>query len=203
MKHGVALTPAPKRGHYDRALSRYERQAVQRERVTTAVAAIAAAGGELSVGSVVERAGIGRNTFYEYFDDIEHALATLRARTLQELDARIQLALRAARTPLERVRALARAWADSALVNPELTSLVLRARLPERDAPLSPLGWHLVYVLEQETESRSALPGLADRYRLLAVAAAFDAVTFSCLAAPSQKTNLALVLAELALRLLR
>jgi AcrR family transcriptional regulator len=203
MKSVAVLTPAPKRGRYDRALSRNERQAVQRERVTAAVTSIAAAGGELSVASVVERAGIGRNTFYEYFDDIEHALATLRARVLHELDARIQRAFIAARTPLERVRALARAWTENAAGNPELTVLALRARLPERDTPLSPLGGHLVNVLERELESRSALPGLADRLRLLAVAAAFEAVTFSHLARPLEKTHLDQVLAELALRLLR
>jgi len=203
MKSAAALAPAPKRGHYDRALSRNERQAVQRERVTAAITSIGAAGGELSVASVVERAGIGRNTFYEYFDDIEHAQATLCARALHDLGARIELAFRSARTPLERVRALARAWTDSALAHPELTLLVLRARPPERDAPLSPLGAHVARVLEQETESRGTLPGLADRLRLLAVAATFEAVTLSSLATSSEKVPLELVLAELALRLLR
>lgn len=203
MKSSVALSPAPKRGLYDRALSRNERQAVQRERVTGAVASIAAVGGELSVASVVERAGIGRNTFYEYFDDIEHALATLRARALHELAAGIELVFQNARTPLERVRALARAWTDNALGNPELTMLALRARFPERDAPVSPLAGYVVNVLEREIESRSALPGLGDRLRLLAVAAAFDVVTFNYLARPTENAHLELVLADLAWRLLR
>ena len=203
MKSAVALTPAPKRGHYDRALSRNERQAIQRERVTAAVTSIAASGGELSVATVVERAGIGRNTFYEYFDDIEHALTTLRARAIHGLDTRIQLVFRTARTPFERVRALSRAWSDNALADPELARLALRARLPERDKALSPLGQHVVDVLEKEVESRSALPGLADRMRLLAVAAVFEAVTVSQLVSPTENPSLDRVLAELALRLLR
>lgn len=203
MKSAVALTPAPKRGHYDRALSRNERQAIQRERVTAAVRSIAAGDEELSVATVVERAGIGRNTFYEYFDDIEHALTTLRTQAIHGLETRIQLAFRAARTPLERVRALARAWSETALSDPELARLALRARLPQRDAALSSLGEHVVSVLEKEVESRSALPGLADRARLLAVAAVFEAVTVSELVSPVANPPLERTLAELALRLLR
>src|SRR6188768_4079764 len=109
------LVPAPKRGRYDRALSRSERQAAQRERVIAAVATLSARDPELSVASVVELAGIGRNTFYEYFDDLEHALAATRSRALREFAARVTSALQVARTPLERVRALARAWTENLL----------------------------------------------------------------------------------------
>ena len=90
MKSGTGeLVPAPKRGQYDRAMSRHERQAAQQERVIAAVAAVVATGRELSVASVVEHAGIGRNTFYEYFDDVEHALNTIHARARRELAARV------------------------------------------------------------------------------------------------------------------
>src|SRR5438105_1117384 len=106
------LEPAPKRGQYDRALSRRERQDAQRERVIAALSALTAENRELSLANIVETAGIGRNTFYEYFDDVEHALATVKARALRELGARIEATMRVARTPLERIRALARAWAE-------------------------------------------------------------------------------------------
>ena len=98
----VELVPAPKRGRYDRGLSRRERQAAQRERVIAAIAALSAAERELSVASVVEIAGIGRNTFYEYFDDLEHALLTIKGRALREFAPRVEAALQVARTPLER-----------------------------------------------------------------------------------------------------
>src|SRR5438128_305637 len=126
MKAAAELVPAPKRGHYDRALSRHARQVAQQERVIAAVATLAAGGKELTVASVVERAGIGRNTFYEYFDDVEHALAAIKARARRELVARVESALRSARTPLERVRALAKAWSESVSANPQLAQLALR-----------------------------------------------------------------------------
>ncbi len=106
MKGAGELLPAPKRGLYDRGMSRHERQTAQQERVIAAIAALAGAGRELSVANVVEQAGIGRNTFYEYFDDLEHGLAAIDARVRGALNARIESALRLARTPLERMRAL-------------------------------------------------------------------------------------------------
>src|ERR1041384_8408073 len=109
---GLELVPAPKRGHYDRALSRRERQAAQRERVITAIMTLSAADRELSVASVVEAEGIGRNTFYEYFDDLEHALLVIKNSALSDFAARVAEALERARTPLERVRALARVWTE-------------------------------------------------------------------------------------------
>ena len=204
MKAAAELIPAPKRGQYDRALSRNERQAAQQERVIAAIAALAAAGRELSVASVVEHAGIGRNTFYEYFDDVEHALTLINGRAQRELVARVEAALRLARTPLERVRALARAWAESVSANPALARLALRAQSAGRDAAeLSWLGRYAVTVLENEVESRSALPGLVDPVRVTAVGAVFDAVSRAHLGAQSAPIDLQRVLAELALRLLR
>src|SRR5450432_4064060 len=99
MKPALELIPAPKRGLYDRGMSRNERQATQQERVIAAIAALLAARRELSVASVVEHAGIGRNTFYEYFDDIAHALRAIDSRVRGELNTRVESALRLARTP--------------------------------------------------------------------------------------------------------
>src|SRR4051794_31166274 len=98
--------PAPKRGRYDRGLTRSERQAAQRERVVAAIAALSATDRELSVANVVELAGIGRNTFYEYFDDLEQALLAIEGRALRDFAPRVESALLNARTPLERMRAL-------------------------------------------------------------------------------------------------
>jgi AcrR family transcriptional regulator len=204
MKAVVELIAAPKRGQYDRALSRNERQAAQQERVIAAVVAVAAAGRELSVASVVEHAGIGRNTFYEYFDDVEHALMSINGRARRELIARAEPALRLARTPLERVRALARAWAESVSANPALTRLALRAQSAEKDpAELSVLGRYVVSVLEGDVESRSTLPGLVDALRVTAVAAVFDAVSRAHLEKQSSPGDLQRILADFALRLLR
>ena len=171
------LVPAPKRGRYDRALSRRERQAAQRERVIAATTAISATDRELSVASVVELAGIGRNTFYEYFDDLEHVLLAIKGRAQRDFAARVEVALLAARTPLERIRALARVWSEILLENPAQMRLALRAQPELVDATqLSALGQHLAGVLSAELEARSALPGLAEPMRVAVVAALFDAV---------------------------
>ncbi|MEO7038102.1 MAG: hypothetical protein ABI548_29305 [Polyangiaceae bacterium] len=199
------LEPAPKRGQYDRALSRRERQDAQRERVILALSALIEANRELSIANVVEAAGIGRNTFYEYFDDVEHALAAIKTRALQQLIARIESSMQAARTPLERIRALARAWAENALANPRIVSLALRAPVESVDATqLSVLAQHVAVALTAEREARSALPGLADRLRVNVVAAVFDAVSWAHFRAqPMSVEELQAALSDLALRLLR
>ena len=199
------LEPAPKRGQYDRALSRRERQAAQRERVIGAIAALSAAGRELNVANVVELAGIGRNTFYEYFDDIEHALVAIKSRAVRELATLFEAALQSARTPLERVRALARAWVENLARDPVLMRLALQAQ-PELLEPtqLSALARHLATVLEAELEARAALPGLAEPRRVFVVAAAFDSVSRaqgSLGTLPDEE--LQRLLADLSLRLLR
>ena len=70
-------------------------------------------------------------------------------------------------------------------------------------AELSVLGRYVATVLENETEARSALPGLVDRLRTTAVAAVFDVVTRAQLAEPPAVSELARTLADFALRLLR
>ncbi len=196
------LAPAPKRGRYDRSLSRHARQAEQRERLLAATAAVAASGRELNVANVVARAGVGRNTFYEYFDDFTHALHALSARSRHELSLLIVGELEAARTPLERVRALARAWVRNARADVERAALMLRQQLPSDFAATSPLGEQLKQALEAEREARSMLPGLADARKVAATVAVFEALTRSELARPATQ-DLAAALADLAVRLLR
>jgi len=199
------LVPAPKRGQYDRALSRQERQAAQRERVIAAIAAISATDRELSVAHVVELAGIGRNTFYEYFDDLEHALAAINTRVLRDFKLRVDTALQLARTPLERVRALARAWTENLLENPTQVKLALRAQAEPLEATqLSLLGQHVAGLLSAELDGRSALPGLAEPLRVAVVAAVFDAVSRAHLSVRAMTAEeLQRVLADWSLRLLR
>jgi len=201
----VELVPAPKRGQYDRALSRRERQAAQRERVIAAVLAIGATDRELSVASVVEVAGIGRNTFYEYFDDLEHALLAIKSRALRDFAAQVEAGLSIARTPLERVRTLARVWAENLLENAAQARFALRAQAESVEATqLSVLGQHVAAVLSAQLEARTALPGLAEPLRVAAVAALFDAVGRAHLNVRAMaKEELQAVLADWSLRVLR
>ncbi|HEY0465670.1 MAG TPA: hypothetical protein VGC79_15760 [Polyangiaceae bacterium] len=201
----LEVVPAPKRGQYDRALSRRERQAAQRERVVAAIAAISATDRELSVANVVELAGIGRNTFYEYFDDLEHALVEVKSRALREFAPRVAAAMQAARTPLERIRALARVWAENLLANPAQAKLALRAQAEQIEpTQLSVLGQHIAGVLSAELDARSALPGLGEPLRVAAVAALFDAASRAHLnVRPMSSEELQRVLADWSLRVLR
>jgi AcrR family transcriptional regulator len=200
----LEVEPAPKRGHYDRALSRRQRQTAQRERVLTALTALSETEREPSIANIVELAGIGRNTFYEYFDDVEHALSVLKARAVRDLLMRLDSSVQTARTPLERIRALARAWAENLFIDPPLVRLALRAH-PEiaNAAQLSALGLHLVDVLSAQHEARTALPGLAAPLRVSAVAAVFDALSRAHFQRPMSVEELQSVLADLSLRLLR
>jgi AcrR family transcriptional regulator len=200
-----ALVPAPKRGRYDRALSRPERQAAQRERVIAAVAALSVTEQELSVAGVVELAGIGRNTFYEFFDDLEHASTAVKKRALSDFAARVADATQTARTPLERMRGLTRAWIENLLENPNYVKLALRAQEERNESmQLSLLAQHFSSVLNAELEARSALPGLAEPLRVAVVAALFDAVSRAHLNVKAMTSQeLQRVLVDWSLRLLR
>jgi AcrR family transcriptional regulator len=196
---------APKRGQYDRALSRRDRQDAQRDRIFSALGALSADQLELSIANVVEIAGIGRNTFYEYFDGIEQALNAITSRALSELVTRTESNLKVARTPLERIRALARAWTESLLVNPQLVALVLRPGSKKVSAAQhSALAEYIADLLSRDLTARSALPGLGDPLRVSAVAAIFDTLSRECaLGDKATGDKLQALLSELSLRLLR
>src|SRR4051812_23746575 len=108
MARSVQL-PAPGRGAYDRSLSRPERDAEHRERLLLATAEVLAHGPP-TIARIVERAGVGRSTFYEFFDSPQHVLEHLEQRALRGLETTLNEAFTLARTPLERVRALMRNW---------------------------------------------------------------------------------------------
>jgi AcrR family transcriptional regulator len=65
---------------------------------------------EPTIASVVKLAGVSRNTFYEYFDDLPHARTAAEQRAEQRLRARLRTAEEQTRTPVERWRALSHAW---------------------------------------------------------------------------------------------
>lgn len=125
MKGRDVLLPAPGRGQYDRRLPRERRLSEQRERLLAATALVAAAEALPSVAGIVRRAGVGRNTFYEYFDDVEHALDAARASVCRRVEQALREAEGTARTPVERWRVLARAWLGFADDDPGSLLLVL------------------------------------------------------------------------------
>jgi AcrR family transcriptional regulator len=173
----VVQLPAPGRGAYDRTLSRAERDAQHRERLLLAAAAVLR-DGPATVARVVERAGVGRSTFYEFFDSPEHLIQHLEQRALRSLEAALAAAFSEARTPLERVRAITRAW----LVELETRSAEARVVLTRSNAGdlLSPAAQLLHRVLERcvQASRQDGMVGFnsADDVSLLAAAAAIEAV---------------------------
>jgi len=202
MTHPVQL-PAPGRGAYDRKLSRSERDAQHRERLLLAAAEVLAHG-PATVARIVERAGVGRSTFYEFFDSPEHLLEHLEQRTLRTLEAELERAFADARTPLERVRAIARSWWAEVEARPVEARVALTRRLSSE--LLSPAGKLLYQVLERCAQA-ARQDGVgwfaaADEVSLLAAAAAVEAISRRHLAGrPLQDAQR--TLAELIAKLLR
>lgn len=104
------IVQAPGRGRYDRRQPREERLSEQRARLLSATALACFREKAPTIASVVRRAGVSRNTFYEYFDDLEHAAIAAGQRALSQLVKALRAAEAISRTPVERWRALARAW---------------------------------------------------------------------------------------------
>jgi AcrR family transcriptional regulator len=195
--------PAPGRGAYDRSLSRAERDAQHRERLLRATAEILLES-ELTMARVIERAGVGRSTFYEFFDSPEHAVTHLQQRALRSLQQALEAAFSAAHTPLERLRAIARAWLRE-LDARQLDARVMLAHRVHRDA-LSPAGATLLAVL-QRVAPATPQPGAAslngaDDASLLATAAAVEAVSRRHLADQPMRDGVR-TLTELMVKLLR
>jgi AcrR family transcriptional regulator len=170
--------PAPRRGAYDRSLSRSERDAAHRERLLLAAAEVLTEG-PATVARIVERARVGRSTFYEFFDSPEHALDYLEQRALRSLENALENAISEARTPLERVRAIARSWLAELDARPVEARVALTRRIS--DQLLSPAGSLLHRALERcvQAARRDGVAWMtaANDVSLLAAAAAVEALS--------------------------
>ena len=116
----------PARGRWDRRESARSRDAgCRRDLVAATALSLFELGRAVTVSDVVQRAGVGRNTFYVHFDDLAAAFEAAEAEAL----AKISNALApspTARTPLERLRRMASEWLSIAATEPHLVSLAIR-----------------------------------------------------------------------------
>jgi AcrR family transcriptional regulator len=113
------------RGHWDRMLSCDDRRVAQRLRILAATArANAEHGRALTLSDIVLEAGVGRNTFYEHFEDVDAAIRAAVAESIEGTARAIEQAVADARTPIERLRSMARAWVASALERPGLVDAI-------------------------------------------------------------------------------
>lgn len=209
-----SFQPAPGRGQYDRRQPRELRIQEQRARLlgATALAIVGAPEpNDVTIANVVKLAGVSRNTFYEYFDDLAHARAAAEQRAEQRLVALLRGAEERTRTPIERWRALSHAWMAWVASAPAEASLCLdRAR-----SGLTVAGGALEAACSRslETLRSSGIRGQdPDGSRVMAVAAAGEAMarrlvaewsTLSPARLDSERERIERALADVAVRLLR
>ncbi len=175
------LLPAPGRGQYDRAITRERRQAEQRERLLIAAAAAFARGRE-SVSATIELAGVGRNTFYEYFDDYAHALEAVRGHVLAAVTAAWRAEVSARRSARERLRGVCIVWWRALLVERDAALVLLCAEPRRPEHPLSRAGLELAASLDA---ALAEVPPRASRVdEILIVAAGGEALALSALQMP-------------------
>jgi AcrR family transcriptional regulator len=173
-----AFLPAPGRGQYDRRQTREQRLSEQRDRLVAATARAFALYAAPSVAQVIEIGGVGRGTFYEYFDDVEHArVAAVRA-VERWMEQELVAAEARSRTPVERFRALAAAWLELAEREPAGALVALRIDAVGR-AVSSPLGAVLERALARSLDALTRtgmMRGERDALRTLAFVASAEAL---------------------------
>lgn len=131
------------------------------------------------MSSIVARAGVGRSTFYEFFDSPEHLFEHLEQRALRSLEGALERGFAEARTPLERVRSAVRAWVTEIELHPHEARMLL-ARRGHSDA-LSVAGKVFFRLLARIAEA-AQLDGVAwfkasDEVALVAATGALEAVS--------------------------
>lgn len=179
----VPTMPAPRRGQYDRRQPREVRLQEQRTRLLVATAQAVAQESEPTIATVVKIAGVSRNTFYEYFDDLGHARAAAAQRAEQHLLELLRAAEGATRTPVERWRALSRAWWQWVDAMPFEAALCLdRGR---RALSVAGRALEAAFARSRSTLIASGIRAEAeDGLRPMALAAAGEALACAALAAP-------------------
>ncbi len=160
--------------------------------------------GAPTVARIVEHAGVGRSTFYEFFDSPEHLLEQLEQRVLRGVEAALAEALTEARTPLERVRALARHFIGELEAHPLEARFALAHRLgrPVLSPAAAPLHRALQHVAEGARAEGVGWFRGADETSLLAAAAAIEGLARHHLG-PAPIPDAAKVMADLIIKLLR
>jgi AcrR family transcriptional regulator len=173
----MKLTPAPPRGQYDRHRTARERDRDRLERLLIATALeLGARGPERStIAGVVRRARMGRNSFYRHFPALAPAHAAVRQQARYLVERSLERAQREARTPLEQLRALGRAWLGAIASHPAHARVLLDHAAPSPNRVAAVLAAHLGPVLAA-AQQVGAVSTAADSLRLEAIAGAWEAI---------------------------
>ena len=196
---------APPRGRYDRRSTPEQRVCAQRERLLRA-AALAFVEGQPNVSRAAALARAGRSSFYEFFDDFEHALDVVRASTLKTVGRALNDALQAERAPIAALRALAAALASAVQSCAEGALVALASTGTETSALGSCFGRVLARWLAAP-DSAALLTRGSDSTRLLLATGAAEAfarrVALAELAGAPAPSDAGRELADALLRLFR
>lgn len=202
VKDPTRVIQAPSRGGYDRARTRAERHSEQRDRLLQAAAEMHD-GRSVTVARIIEHAGVSRNTFYEHFDDAEHATACVTQRALELLSQAASNLAQAARTPFEALRSLAREWLGVVVAYPHLIELGLRADDPQ--ASLSPVGRQFMGLLHEiigRAREDSLVIEAPPHAALIAAAGSAEVLARSCIVGELQMDEASRALFEVLARTL-
>ncbi len=164
---------APARGRYDRRSTPEERLRAQRWRLMHAVA-LAFVEREPSVSRVAALARVGRASFYEFFDDFEHALAIVRSLSIDALDRALDAALIRERAPVAALRSLTQAFLESLQRWPE-AALVALASDGEETSPLGRCFERALRRWSASSQSAGLITPQGDSERLLLATGAAEA----------------------------
>ena len=164
---------APGRGRYDRRSTPEERLRAQRGRLMHAVAR-AFVEREPSVSRVAALSRVGRASFYEFFDDFEHALGMVRSAAIDALERELDVALSRERAPVGALRSLAEGLVEGLQRWPEASLVALASDGEET----SPLGRSFERALRRwvvSSQSAGLITPTGDSERLLLAAGAAEA----------------------------
>ena len=107
------------RGKWDRRTTDEERRGAARQRLLEATAAVVAdQGAAATAAEIIGRAGVGRNTFYEHFESVRGAVEEVARGAAEQTLAALRRSSSTARTPRERLRAIAFTWLEVASQRP-------------------------------------------------------------------------------------
>ncbi len=196
------------RGRYDRSRTPAERAAQQAIRIADATAAVVAQRGltEATIDHVVRAAGVGRNTFYRHYRDLDHAVRRVRATAGATLWRKASAGLAAAYTPTEKIRSIVRVWLDLAKTDPNTVTVLLLPTMTDAGSAPSEatvaLGQLLTATLA-DAHRDAVLSTPPDPIRVLAATGALEAVARDCLRQPGSLSVAESTLVDVIVRLFR
>ena len=199
------MDPAPARGCYDRRLTPQERALEQRARLIDATAQVLVTGTP-SVHAISAISQTGRNTFYAHFRDVAQAVDAVVQSVVERLHAEAERSLEDAVTPLETIRGVVSAWLDALAADLVVARGAFVAASGERRGGLSRVGTQLRNHLRRaaaEARRHGALSTPADELRLLAAAAACEALLAWYVDHPDSREDVRELGADLLIRALR